>query len=75
MSTSLLPLPGSQVTVRTAFKASSHIRSDHRDTNLVPMEEEMRLYMALSSVVSMGVEISSTISRASFNARLKAAII
>ena len=72
MSTSVLPLPASHVTVRTALRARSHIRSIHRETNLVPIEDEMSWYMALSSSTSIGREISSMISRASFRARLKA---
>jgi hypothetical protein len=75
MSTSFLPLPASQLTVRTALSARLHMRSDHRETNLVPIEDEMRLYMALSSLMSIGVEISSMISRASARARLKAAMM
>lgn len=72
MSTSRLPLPLSHVTVRTAFRAKLHMSSDHLETNLVPIEDEIRLNMALSSLTSMGREISSIISSASFNARLKA---
>ena len=41
----------------------------------MPIEEEINWYMALSSLISTGNEISSTISRASARARLKADII
>ena len=75
ISTSVLPLPTSHVTVRTAFRARLHISWDHRDTNLVPIEEDIRPYMALSSSTSIGREMSSIISRASFRARLKAAMM
>lgn len=72
MSTSVLPLPASHDTVRTAFRARLHMRSDHLETNLVPMDEEIRPYMALSSWISIGRETSSIIWRASARARLKA---
>ena len=49
--------------------------SDQRETNFVPMEEDMSWYIALSSLTFTGKEISSMISRASFRARLKAAIM
>jgi hypothetical protein len=72
MSTSRLPSPASQATVRTALRASLHMRSLHRETNFVPMEDEMSPNMARSELTSMGREISSTISSASLRARLKA---
>lgn len=72
VSTSVLPVPTSHDTVRTAFRARPHMRSDHLETNLVPMDEEIRPYMALSSLISIGREISSVIWRASDRARLKA---
>ena len=75
MSTSFLPPPISWDTVRTAFRARLHIKSDHLATNFVPIEEEIRLYMALSSLISTGNEISSMMLRASARARLKAAMI
>ena len=75
MSTSFLPPPISCVTARTAFSAKLHMSSDHLETNLVPIEEEIRLYMALSSSISTGNEISSMISRASARARLNAEMI
>ena len=62
-------------TVRTALRARLHISSDHLETNFVPIEEEIRLYIALSSLMFTGREISSTICRASARARLKAEII
>ena len=49
--------------------------SDQRDTNFVPMEEDISWYMALSSLMFTGREISSTMSSASARARLKAAIM
>ena len=49
--------------------------SDQRETNFVPMEEDISWYMALSSLIFTGREISSTMSRASASARLKAAIM
>ncbi len=72
MSTSFLPPPTSCEIMRTAFSARLHISSDHRATNLVPIEEEMSEYIALSSCMSTGREISSMMSRASARARLKA---
>ena len=41
----------------------------------MPMEDEIKLYMALSSLMSTGNEISSIISKASARARLKAEMI
>ena len=61
MSTSLRPPPWSKVTVRTAFSARLHIMSDHLETNFVPMDAAMSVYMALSSATSTGFEISSII--------------
>ena len=75
MSTSRLPLPTSHVTVRTALSARLHMRSDHRDTNFVPIDDEMSCCMALSSLTSIGREMSSMISSASLSARLKAAMM
>lgn len=75
MSTSFLPPPISWETVRTAFKARLHINSDHLETNFVPIEDEISWYMALSSLIFTGNEISSTIFRASARARLKADIM
>ena len=72
ISTSFLPLPISHVTVRTALSASPHMRSDHLETYLVPIEDEISLFMAWSSLMSIGREMSSMISRASLRARLKA---
>ena len=75
MSTSILPPPISWDTVRTALSARLHISSDHLETNFVPIEEDISWYMALSSSISTGREISSMISRASFRACLKAEMI
>ena len=75
MSTSLLPPPTSNVTVRTAFSARLHISLDHRATNFVPIEDEMSSYMAESSLMSTGREISSMMLRASARAFLKAEIM
>ena len=41
----------------------------------MPMDEDINWYMALSSLMFTGCEISSTMSRASARARLKAAIM
>lgn len=71
VSTSILP-PCSSETVRTALRASPHMRSDQRDTNLVPIEPEMSLYICLSSLMSTGFEMPLTINWASARARLKA---
>jgi len=49
--------------------------SDHRATNFVLIEDDINWYIALSSLVLTGREISSMMSRASARARLKAAII
>ncbi len=49
--------------------------SDHLETNFVPMDEEISWYIALSSLMSTGREISSMISRASLRACLKAEIM
>jgi hypothetical protein len=65
----------SNVTVRTALRARLHISSDHLETNFVPMEEDISWYMAWSSSMSTGREISSIISRASLRACLKAEMI
>lgn len=72
MSTSRFPPPTSKETVLTAFKARLHISSDHLETNLVPIDDWMSLYMALSFSTSTGIDISSTIASASVSARLKA---
>ena len=61
--------------MRTAFRAREHISLDHRETNLVPIEEEIRLYMALSSDMLTGSDIFSTMSSASARARLNADIM
>lgn len=74
MSTSFLPPPTSYETVRTAFRARLHISSDHLETNFVPIEEEISWYMALSSLMFTGNEISSTMFKASARARLNADI-
>lgn len=75
MSTSFLPSPTSHATVLTAVRAKLHMRSDHLETNLVPIDALMRPYISLSLSMSMGSEMSSTISRASCSALLKAWMI
>lgn len=72
MSTSCLSAPTCFDTVRTAVRARLHIMSDHLETNLVPMDEEIRPYICSSLVVSTGMETSWMTSSASARARLNA---
>lgn len=75
MSISSLSRPVWCCTVRTARRAREHIRVDQRETNFVPMEEEISWVIASSSVMSTGLEMEVMMSRASARARLKADIM
>lgn len=54
------------------MRARLHINFDHLEVNFVPIEDEMRVYICSSLVVSTGIEMSSIVARASDSARLKA---
>lgn len=62
-------------TVLTASNASEHMRSDHLEENLVPMEVLIKASISLSDEISTGMEIFWIVSRASFKAALKARMI
>jgi hypothetical protein len=71
MSTSFRPF-SSLETVRMACKASWHMRSDHLETNLVPIEVLIKASISVSLDTSTGMEIESMISSAATSAFLKA---